>query len=548
MNLLFAVLTLLFPVAPARAGQASVTIFNSVEEVQPWLTLSVDPRAAAMAGAVVASTGDVQSLRNNPAGLNLIEDPQIVFNHNELDSTLGIRQEYLGAGRMTPVGGIAGSISYFSYGSFDNLDSNGVSLGSSTDQAVAGTLGYGTGFFDNQLSLGLNIEASQESLGSSVSTLYDCSLGALYEVIPGLNLGMQLGHVGLSVQEGDAPTELDLGAAWQPWFDRNLTFAGQWDKPNLSNASVGVGAEWKVLGDYALRAGWRFGQGDADDVDQGFSAGAGANFGPFQFDYAYVPEGTLASTQRIAITIDLSEGLFGGNIVIEGMGVTQNAEAEYGEGKAAYDQGDWYVAKVSLSRVLKIMPQFDQADQVKLMLADIEKKIFADRSRGMNAEQKKKIDDRLAQARTFLANGDLAQARSAVEAVLEFDSDIKDAVDLRKKIDVQVSIRVAGLMQTGIGALSGGDLQTAVKNYREVLHIDDDNADAMTMLRKLSPRIHDEVKSLHRKGIDLYVGSDIQGAIALWEKALELDPSDPNFIRRDVEKAKKLLELRSVKE
>ena len=544
MNWALALLMLWMLPTSVEAGQATANVSDLATEVQPWLTLSVDPRSAAMGGAVVASSGDVQALHNNPAGLNILDDPEIAFTHNELDTSLGLRQEYLSFGRPWAGGGIAISLSDFSYGSFDNRDSSGASLGASTDQAYAGALGYGTGFLANRLSLGLCLEASQEALGSSISTLYDASLGAMFEILPSLSLGAQMSHLGLFAQGGAAPTALDLGVSWSA-FSRNLTLAGDWTKPNLGTAAEAIGAEWKILDAYCLRAGWRFNSGDPQAMDQGFSAGAGAKFGPLMINYAYVPYGNLSSSQRVSIILDLSEGLFGGNIIIEGSGVTQNAEVEYAEGKAAYGKGDWYVAKVSLNRSLKILPQSQHSDEIKRTLLDIEKKIQADRSRGVSEEQKKKIASKLSQARSFSEAGELSKARSEVEAVLEFDSEIKEAVALRIEIDSKSKIRIAGLVQEAIDALSTGDLQLAVMKYREILKVDDADPTAMSSLRKLAPRIREEVKNLHRRGIDLYVNSDIQGAIAVWSKALELDPTDPNFIRRDIDKAKKLIELRT---
>jgi tetratricopeptide (TPR) repeat protein len=539
------ILSLLLFSAGLRAD-GTTTVFAAGGQIQPWLSLSTDPRAAAMGNAVVASTADVQSLNNNPAGLNAVFDPQIAFTHNELDTNLGIRQEYLAGARRIGDGGIAASLNYISYGTFNNLDANGALINTTTDQAFAGTIGWGTGYFDDRLSLGIDLQGSQESLGSSISTLYTSSLGALYEIIPGLTVGADFNEIGLSAEGGEAPTVLNLGAAWQV-FNRNLTLAGEWSRPNLGEASPSVGGEWRFFDDYAVRAGWRFGNGDPDELDQGFSAGAGIKLGPFQIDYAYVPYGTITPVQRISITMDLSEGLFGGNIVIAGMGVTQNAEAEYTDGKAAYDKGDWYEAKISLSRVIKIMPDYSKADEVKVMLADIAKKIAADKSHGMTPEQKAKIRERLSQAKELINSGDLSKARGEVEAVLEFDSSMADALGLLKQINGMIGNRVSSLKQEAIAALSAGDLQTAVLKYRAVLHIDDSDAEAISVLRKLSPRIREEVKTLHRKGIDLYISSDIEGAIALWEKALELDPDDPNYIRRDLEKAKKLLELRTDK-
>jgi tetratricopeptide (TPR) repeat protein len=529
---------------PGLHADGTTTVLPAGQQAQPWLTLSTDPRASAMGGAVVAASGDVQALHNNPAGLNQLFDPQLALTDNEVDTSLGMREEYLAWGHRLGEGGFAASVNYFSYGSFDNRDANGAQLDSTTDQAYAGTIGWGTGFLDDRLSVGMSLLGSQEVLGSSVTSLYSAGLGGLYDLMPGLSLGASLSNIGLSVQGGQAPSEIDIGGAWQ-LFKRSLTVAAQYNRPGLGESSEGVGVEWRVLGDYSLRAGWRFASGNSTELDQGFTAGAGAKLGPVEINYAYVPYGDLTPVHRFGLTMDLSEGLFGGNIVIAGVGVTQNAQAEYEDGQAAYTKGDWYEAKVSLDRALKIFPQFDKADEIKSLLRNIDQKIMADKSRPMTKELKEKIQQRMEAAKQFMDNGELSKARAEAQAVLEYDSSLKDAVALLSTIAARITAKVGGLKQEAVNALSANDIQTAVLKYRAVLRVDDSDAESVAVLLKMAPRIRQEVKSLHRKGIDLYVSSDIAGAMRLWERALELDPSDPNFIRRDMDKAKKLLELRS---
>ncbi len=535
----------LLSAAALRAGEADVTLFAAANVSQPWLAVSVDPRSAALGDAMVASSDDLHALRINPAGLSGIQDPEISFVHNEWDSALGLRQEYLSYGRRLGDGGLSLGFNYFSFGSFDNRDSSGALTDSSSDAAYALSLGYGSTVFTDSLRWGLGFEASQQTLGSTVSTLYTGSLGLQYELFNRFWLGAAASDLQLSSNsDGQAPGSLQGGLAWQP-FQHSLVLAAEADKPNQGSSSWRFGAEWNFWDAYSLRAGYRVNNGDPSELDSGFSAGAGIALGPLQLDYAYVPYGDFSRAQRIGLTLNLSEGLFGGNIVIESAGVTQNAQAEYADGLAAYKARDWYVAKVSLSRALKIYPTFDKAGEIKVMLEDIERKIAADKAHGMTPEQKAKIASRLQQAKKLMEEGEPVKARKEVEAVLEFDGNFKDAMALLNSINSRLSSRLGVLKQEAFTALSQNDLRTAVLRYRKVIDIDDSDAEANARLRKLSPRIRDEAKKMHREGIDLYVAGDVEKAIATWEEALQIDPSDQENIKRDLFKARKLLELRN---
>jgi tetratricopeptide (TPR) repeat protein len=528
--------------ASSAFADGSTTIFDAGRQAQPWLSLSTDARGAGMAEASVASSDDLRALRNNPGGLSLLNEPELLFNHNEWNTAMGFRQEYLAWGRRLGDGGFGLGLNYFSFGNFDDRDLSGAVIGSSSDSGYAASLGWGSAFWSDQVHLGAALEAAQQSLSGQSSSLYTLSLGGLYEASPGLWLGAAATGLGLSAQGGQAPSAVQIGANWQV-FSRSLGLNAEWSKPTLGNSSERLGAEWKILGDYALRAGWRF--GSQGEPDQGFSLGAGAKLGAFQIDYAYVPYGELTQAHRVSLSLDLSEPIFGGNIIVEGTGVTQNAQAEYTDGKASYDKREWYEAKVSLSRALKINPAMHQAAEIKGMLEDIEKKIAADRSHGLSSEQKARIQKHLSSAKSLIEEGELLKARKDVAAVLEFDPQQKDALALQKQVNDRMGTRVKSLKQEAFSALSQDDIVTAVIKFRGVLKIDDTDPDATGTLRKLSSRIRMETKKLHRQGIDLYVTAEIEKAIKIWEKAVELDPSDPDSIKRDIDKARKLLQLRA---
>ncbi|HXB98453.1 MAG TPA: hypothetical protein VNZ54_10405, partial [bacterium] len=127
--------------AGLAAGQAQTTVFGGAGVMQPWLGLGNDVRSAALGGAVGAITGGDAALQDNPAGLDAMVDPELTLAHNEWDTDLGLREEYLAYGARYADGALAGSFRYLSLGNFDNRDANGAPLDASNDNAFAGALG-----------------------------------------------------------------------------------------------------------------------------------------------------------------------------------------------------------------------------------------------------------------------------------------------------------------------------------------------------------------------------------------------------------------------
>lgn len=536
----------LLAAAGSAAADGAVAYLPAAAVSQPWLGISTDPRAAAMGEALVAGGSEGFSLNNNPAGLGLLFDTQLSLAHNEWYAALGLRQEYFAFSRRLGNGGLGVALNYFSYGSFEDRDASGAVVGGSLDSAYSIGLGYAGGLLADRLQLGLDLELAQESLGTRVGSAVTGGLGALYQLLPGLRLGGYVSHFGVQApEEGQAPTAFHGGLAWQP-LGRTFMLVAQATRPARGSPSLRLGGEWRVLGQYSLRAGWRA-TADPAEPDQGFSAGAGLRMGSLSLDYAYVPYGELTKAHRVAATLELSEGLFGGNIVIESYGVTQNAQAEYSEGKAAFERRDWYVAKVAFNRSLKAFPGFSKAAEIKRLLQEMERHIAADKSRGLTLEVRQKLARRVEEARRAFAAGEFMAPRRELEAVLEFDSGMKEALALLKQIQSSSARKVDALRQEAFAALARGDLATGVSGYRQILKVDDSDAESISRLRKLRPRILLETKRMHRQGIDYYVTSNVERAVFIWEKALELEPSDPHNIRRDLDKARKLLELRAGK-
>jgi len=96
------------------------------------------------------------------------------------------------------------------------------------------------------------------------------------------NLG---GDMNLNAEPFRLPTAVRVGAAWTPtgeFLQEKLTVTGDVVFPNDSTEKAHVGAELRIIPEFALRGGTRI-----NYTNQGFTAGAGFRAGVLGVDYAY---------------------------------------------------------------------------------------------------------------------------------------------------------------------------------------------------------------------------------------------------------------------
>lgn len=528
----------LLAAAAAPAGTVGLTLLGAGQVSQPWLTLDDDPRASAMGGATAGLDAGTAALQANPSGLDSLVDPELSLSDNELDSTLGMRLEDLAYGQRLGPGAAAVSLRYYSLGSFEDRDAAGNLVGSSNDSAYALGLAYAQASWADRLHLGLDLAASQELVAGETSTLFTAGAGAT--LAPGWGLRLAAALQGFTLGgEGTAPTVLRAGLAWKGYNPR-LGFSAEWDHPLYGDGSLRVGGEWVLGGNYALRAGWRFNQGEGGAQDSGFSAGAGATFGDLRLDYAFVPLGVFGGSQRLGLTLSLG-ALLRSDVVIEAPGSEAAAAAEYRDGMDAFRRGDWYAAKESFKSVLRLQPDADHASDIKGLLMKLDAKIAADKAKGDMGAGRAFVAKKLDEARVLFKAGQLVEARKKLQEIFDWDPSLHDAVALQQQLETTIQTQVAVLKHQAADALSSGDLFTAVSRYRSILRLYDADSDARGNLEKLRPRIAAQARALHLQGVDRYVNGDLKKAVELWQQALALDPSDSNGVRRDLDKAQQLL-------
>ena len=274
-------------------------------------------RAAALAGSFVSVAGDVNGLFYNPASLATLDSTQGsagFFKH-----LLDINAGYLSYGRrISDDGAIGAGIIYTNYGSFDERDDLGNTIGSFTPADLALILGYAT-TIDENLYAGAGFKFIHSSIAEYHSTAIAADAGVLY-LIPEhrIALGASIRNIGtqLSTYAGvheQLPLDLTIGGSIIP-RGLPLLFNINFHKLNAFADNFGghfraftVGGEFTLSRVLQLRVGYNNEQ--RLDLKTGTTAGMaglsislGITVSRYKVDYALSSLGTIGNFHRISLS------------------------------------------------------------------------------------------------------------------------------------------------------------------------------------------------------------------------------------------------------
>ncbi len=266
-----------------------------------FLKIPVDPRACGLGEAAAGYPGSAASLYYNPAGLAGVESFDVLVMHNAW--LLGMNHEYAAAGYGTRELGTFGlSFDYWGSGDISSVDYRGETLPGYTFSAVDwyASLGYARWF--GPLSFGVGLKFISERVESLSTSAWALDAGGIWRLpVEGLTAGLSLTNVGtkakLDQEEFSIPYSARLGWRWDVW-DFGVTqdvILSPTERPG-----VAVGAEYRLAGILALRAGYRTGS-DYQGLS-GLRAGLGVCYRGLGVDYAFAPYGLLGNTHRLSLS------------------------------------------------------------------------------------------------------------------------------------------------------------------------------------------------------------------------------------------------------
>ena len=288
--------------AQAINDNAGTTGFN-------FLKIGVGARAAALGGAYTATTGDLEAIGWNPAGLLGIGERSAALSYTSylVDTETG----FLSVGRPGERRDWALSVNYVSYGDMRRTDSQGADLGTFGAFDLAAYLTAAQQVWGGRATLGASLKAIYSSIDDYTSDAYAVDLGIIAPgPVAGMTLGASLANVGTvrsgytSGYEDDLPVLIRLGVTHRPaHMPLPMVLLADLTVPNDNDAYLTFGAEIRVADRLYLRPGYSLQNAGVDgDESLGVSAGAGLELARYRLDYAFSSYPTLGDVHRVSLS------------------------------------------------------------------------------------------------------------------------------------------------------------------------------------------------------------------------------------------------------
>jgi hypothetical protein len=273
------------------------------DELYSLLQRPAGARALALGSGFEAVAEDPSALLWNPAAPALANGLGLAMHHENW--LAGTDRDVLSA--QAPLNrwlglGVHGSL--IRYASTELRDEAGASLGDFNPQEQG--LGAAVGVHIGQASLGLGGRYLSQQLPGQTSSAFAGEAGLLWDVSARLRLASVVRAVpkenGIYQANGSGGLSLrSKPGSWRWMLASSVRLdpaaASEWD----AGLELGFGEAYPV----ALRAGYSQSFPSFDDgLSQRFSVGAGAGFGFYQLDYAYLPWGDFGGTHRFSLSFN----------------------------------------------------------------------------------------------------------------------------------------------------------------------------------------------------------------------------------------------------
>lgn len=268
-----------------------------------FLKLGPGAKPAAMGDSFTAVANDATAVYWNPAGLCDVKSTSVSLMHAAWFGN--ITNDWVSCACSAPAGTFGFGVQYLSYGSIEQTDYTGLSIGSFNPRDMAFTVSYSR----NIAAVRFGISAKYiSSTIENTATAFAADAGGIVKLYDDkLSLGIILQNAGTKMKfidvENQLPTTLRFGLAY--YAGKNLLVASDIDFPVDGEIGTGIGFEYRYLLSTGLALAGRAGYNSrAKDVNglTGLTTGIGVELCSFGFDYAFVPFGDLGITQRISFS------------------------------------------------------------------------------------------------------------------------------------------------------------------------------------------------------------------------------------------------------
>ncbi|MEW6619408.1 MAG: PorV/PorQ family protein [bacterium] len=264
-----------------------------------FLKIGAGARPSGMGEAFCAVSNDINAVYWNPAGLYQINQKQATFMHNEW--LYDIKYEFLAYCQPTDRGVSAVSLIYLRMGDLEGKDMNDNPIGDFSAYDCALNIAYSLAANKNTY-LGITGKLIQQKIENEKAKALAIDIGILHleSAKEGFKTAAVVQNLGSKLKFVQQPENLPLTYKMGISYKRNkLLLATDITKPEDNNTRINIGVEYLFNPTLTLRAGYN----SQNDLDSGWTVGAGVNLKSSQFDYAFVPYGELDDTHRFSVII-----------------------------------------------------------------------------------------------------------------------------------------------------------------------------------------------------------------------------------------------------
>jgi hypothetical protein len=294
----------LFLACPSNLQAAAGT------EGATFLNIPVGAGPASLGGAYSALASDAYAPNWNPAGLGLVDGPQIAAQH--LDYLAQSHYEFLSGvyplSTSGPRRAVGASVQYLGSGAMTGTDDQANPTGDFSSYYAAYNLSYGQ-TWGRKLSLGVTGKLIHARLDDVTASAYAVDLGTLFMAREDLVLAGVLTNVGSKLtfvdQADSLPLAFRLGAAYRRRAGWILTADAVFRK--TGQASLHMGTEWKPAQAIALRLGYKTSTVSGLGLLAGLTMGFGVNVWGQELAYAWLPMGDLGSAHYLSLVLRLGK-------------------------------------------------------------------------------------------------------------------------------------------------------------------------------------------------------------------------------------------------
>jgi len=270
-----------------------------------FLKLGVGARAMGMGEAYSAVADDATALYWNPAGLARIQSSEASLMHAPyLDSTY---YDYGAFAHRFGNHALGVGFQYFSAGSISETDVNNASLGSFSPYDLAISFGCAYRLSESGYAVGVAGKYIQSRI-LEIATAGAVDFGLQSRPYwDRLRLAFVVSNLGSKMkfeQESDSlPLVLRYGSSMQLTDHWLASFDFVSPKDNAAYVALGTEYRWWVKEGFSLDGRLGYDSLTAGDINgmTGLSFGFGVGWQNLNFDYAFLPYGSLGLTQRISL-------------------------------------------------------------------------------------------------------------------------------------------------------------------------------------------------------------------------------------------------------